>query len=216
MDPYEYTKSSHFTSELYKIEIKNLPRFFGYNQFKKYLQKKYDINPHKMKYVRTKHPHLFITFKNEKDQLSAIEKLNDIEYKNCKLIVKIAKPSADPFIISNQTNDNKTTIKNVKDVVTPYWNISYLEQLKLKQTNLKDTLIVKLGLLDGIENILKNMEPSPLIYGYRNKCEFTIGHLDTSKLIGFRVSSYKSGCDLVAPIDECLHVSEEMKSVVKV
>ncbi|CAK9293218.1 unnamed protein product [Gordionus sp. m RMFG-2023] len=184
-----------------------------------------------MKYVRTKHPHLFITFKNEKDQLSAIEKLNDIEYKNCKLIVKIAKPSADPFIISNQTNDNKTTIKNVKDVVTPYWNISYLEQLKLKQTNLKDTLIVKLGLLDGIENILKNMEPSPLIYGYRNKCEFTIGHLDTSKcdneetykntekvdhlVIGFRVSSYKSGCDLVAPIDECLHVSEEMKSVVK-
>ena len=29
-DPYHYTKGEEFTSEIYKIEIRNLPRYFGF------------------------------------------------------------------------------------------------------------------------------------------------------------------------------------------
>ena len=30
-DPYHYTKGEEFTSEIFKIEIRNLPRYFGFS-----------------------------------------------------------------------------------------------------------------------------------------------------------------------------------------
>ena len=38
-----------FTSEIFKIEINNLPKFFGVGEAKKLLVKKLGLNPHKIK-----------------------------------------------------------------------------------------------------------------------------------------------------------------------
>ncbi len=59
---------------------------------------------------------------------------------------------------------------------------------------------------------------SPVVEGYRNKCEFTVGlHAATNlPTIGFRLSSYKAGSTCVAPVDNLAQVSDVMKEIVKV
>ena len=55
------------------------------------------------------------------------------------------------------------------------------------------------------------VRPSPVIDGYRNKCEFSFG---TDKTVGFRMGCYKKGSLQVAPVAECPIVSPAMKKIV--
>lgn len=57
---------------------------------------------------------------------------------------------------------------------------------------------------------------SPLINGYRTKCEFTIGRdLSGKKTVGFLLGLYRDGITAVLNPDDCLHVSEKAKQVAK-
>lgn len=58
---------------------------------------------------------------------------------------------------------------------------------------------------------------SPITESYRNKCEFTIGIDDETKLptVGFRLSSYDKGCIGVAPVQNLNHIPEQMKAAVQ-
>lgn len=71
---------------------------------------------------------------------------------------------------------------------------------------------------NGLSFQLHPIERSPQTTGYRNKCEFTVGEDEETKLptVGFRLGSYIDGDVSVAPVDSLMHVSEGMKKAVLV
>lgn len=60
---YRYIKDDLFTSEIFKVEIQNLPKYIGFNDLKKFLNK-HGLNPHKIK-LMGKQTFAFVTFKNQ-------------------------------------------------------------------------------------------------------------------------------------------------------
>lgn len=60
---YRYIKEDLFTSEIFKVEIQNLPKYIGFNDLKKFLNK-HGLNPHKIK-LMGKQTFAFVTFKNQ-------------------------------------------------------------------------------------------------------------------------------------------------------
>jgi hypothetical protein len=72
-----------------------------------------------------------------------------------------------------------------------------------------DSQGMDIELLDTIE--------SPVINGYRTKCEFTIGKdLNGSRTVGFLLGLYRDGITAVISPDDCLHVPDKAKEVAKV
>lgn len=60
---YRYIKEDLFTSEIFKVEIQNLPKYIGFSDLKKFLNK-HGLNPHKIK-LMGKQAFAFVTFKNQ-------------------------------------------------------------------------------------------------------------------------------------------------------
>ncbi|CAK4624710.1 hypothetical protein LEN26_013787 [Aphanomyces euteiches] len=57
--------------------------------------------------------------------------------------------------------------------------------------------------------------PSPVLAGYRNKCEFSCGYDDARQpIVGFRYGTFKNGLVSVGAPDECINVPDVMKAIV--
>lgn len=159
---YRYIKDDLFTSEIYKVEIQNLPKYIGFNEVKKFLAK-YGLNPHKIKMLG-KQTFAFVTFKSEEERDKAMKVLHGVLWKNRNLSVRLAKPKADPIMkkrrreeeeegeeVKEQTaakcpslaKDGKEEplSKHIADVVTPLWNVPYEEQLAKKQQECEQVLL---------------------------------------------------------------------------
>ena len=67
--------------------------------------------------------------------------------------------------------------------------------------------------LAQVEDIVK----SPVVNGYRNKCEFSVGlHPETQEItVGFRLASYKKGSVSVVGVEDLPIVSDKMVQVTK-
>ncbi|XP_069788676.1 tRNA (uracil-5-)-methyltransferase homolog A isoform X2 [Narcine bancroftii] len=154
-DVYRYIKDDLFTSEIYKIEIQNLPKFVSFSDLRKFLSRN-NLVPHKIKLFGKK-PFAFVTFKEEKDRDQAMEVLQGQVWKNRNLHVRLAKPKADPIAkkrkqggIEDDDHEPKLPVpvevldrslsEQIADVVTPLWNIPYEEQLKKKEQNVLQVL----------------------------------------------------------------------------
>ncbi|XP_015279276.1 PREDICTED: tRNA (uracil-5-)-methyltransferase homolog A [Gekko japonicus] len=161
-DMYRYIKDDLFTSEIYKVEIQNLPKYIGFNEVKKFLAK-YGLNPHKIKLLG-KQTFAFVTFKSEEERDKAMKVLHGVLWKNRNLSVKLAKPKADPIMkkrrreeeeeggeVKEQTAAKCPSLakdgreepisKQIADVVTPSWNVPYEEQLAKKQQECEQVLL---------------------------------------------------------------------------
>ncbi|XP_034026985.1 tRNA (uracil-5-)-methyltransferase homolog A [Thalassophryne amazonica] len=147
-DVYRYIKQDLFTSEIYKVEIRNLPKFTGFNDLKKFLAK-HSINPHKIK-LFGKQTFAFVTFKNEEERTKAMKRVHGTQWKGQVLSVRLAKPKADPILrkrkreeedgaagqpLTKQPDieDEEPLCNQIANVVTPLWNVPYEEQLKRKE-----------------------------------------------------------------------------------
>ncbi|XP_078483580.1 tRNA (uracil-5-)-methyltransferase homolog A isoform X1 [Ciona intestinalis] len=170
-DAYGYTKTSNFTSEVFKIEVGNLPRHCGYGELKKLMNKKLKLNPHKINVV-SRINKAYVTFKNEEDKIDAVAKLNAFVLKGNKLSVKNAKPKADVMAKNKRENVDSSTseVENkkikvedenismedqLKNTVIPWWKSSYEEQLKLKQSSMFSSLLEirkKVSAVDNLDN----------------------------------------------------------------
>ncbi|XP_067395946.1 tRNA (uracil-5-)-methyltransferase homolog A [Emydura macquarii macquarii] len=155
-DMYRYIKGDLFTSEIYKVEIQNLPKYIGFNDVKKFLAK-YGLNPHKIK-LFGKQTFAFVTFKSEEERDKAMKVLHGVMWKNRCLSVRLAKPKADPIVKKRKKEGEDTEQKEAKrtalakdseeeplskqiaDVVTPLWNIPYEEQLTKKKQECEQVL----------------------------------------------------------------------------
>ncbi|CDW59548.1 Methyltransf 31 and Hist deacetyl and tRNA U5-met h tr domain containing protein [Trichuris trichiura] len=113
---------------------------------------------------------------------------------------------------------------NITDVVTPWHDVSYEEQLERKHADclafLKDvSLAMAVAGKETIPSsrhygILEDIRASPKENGYRNKCEFSVGYNNGYAEIGFRLTRHREGCT-VAAADDCKHIPTVMKSVVR-
>ncbi|XP_075424701.1 tRNA (uracil-5-)-methyltransferase homolog A isoform X2 [Ascaphus truei] len=153
---YRYIKEDLFTSEIFKVEIQNLPKYIGFNDLKKFLAK-YGLTPHKIKLIR-KQTFAFVTFKSEEERDKAMKVIHRVMWKNRALSVRLAKPKADPIMKKRkQEEDEKEQpeskrqhvlegteeeplSKQIADVVTPLWQVPYELQLKRKEQECEQVL----------------------------------------------------------------------------
>ncbi|PRD35734.1 UNVERIFIED_CONTAM: tRNA (uracil-5-)-methyltransferase A [Trichonephila clavipes] len=246
-DLYSYTKLNDFTSEIFKIELGNLPNFIGHGQLRKLLQHTLNLKPRKVKAIGNPLHFAFITFRDEDDRVRALNQLNGYQWKGKTLWAKKANPAADPMAKKRKAGESEdcSDLKKaktdepieirLKNAVTPYWNIPYEEQLKVKENDIHKFLMRLSKQIERAnpsfrELLSKNrkenhyqccpllpIKPSPVTSAYRNKCEFTVGkHLYTKeRTVGFRLNSYKEGSMSVAEPDDCVNISEAMLKAVK-
>ncbi|XP_068268297.1 tRNA (uracil-5-)-methyltransferase homolog A [Nyctibius grandis] len=154
-DVYRYIKGDLFTSEIYKVEIQNLPKYIGFNDVKKFLAK-YGLNPHKIK-LFGKQTFAFVTFKSEEERDKAMKVLHGVLWKSRHLSVRLAKPKADPIakkrkkeeeteqgevkrLAPSKGSGEEPPSKQIADVVTPLWNVPYEEQLARKKQECEQVL----------------------------------------------------------------------------
>ncbi|NXY84474.1 TRM2A methyltransferase, partial [Alcedo cyanopectus] len=154
-DVYRYIKGDLFTSEIYKVEIQNLPKYIGFNDVKKFLAK-YGLNPHKIK-LFGKQTFAFVTFKSEEERDKAMKVLHGVLWKSRHLSVRLAKPKADPIAKKRKKEEEteqgevkrpapatasaeEPLSKQIADVVTPLWNLPYEEQLARKKQECEQVL----------------------------------------------------------------------------
>ncbi|KAM6241721.1 tRNA (uracil-5-)-methyltransferase homolog A [Spheniscus humboldti] len=154
-DVYRYIKGDLFTSEIYKVEIQNLPKYIGFNDVKKFLAK-YGLNPHKIK-LFGKQTFAFVTFKSEEERDKAVKVLHGVLWKSRHLSVRLAKPKADPIAkkrkkeeeteqgevkrpAPSKASGEEPPSKQIADVVTPLWNMPYEEQLAKKKQECEQVL----------------------------------------------------------------------------
>uniref|UniRef100_A0A8C7S775 tRNA (uracil(54)-C(5))-methyltransferase n=1 Tax=Oncorhynchus mykiss TaxID=8022 RepID=A0A8C7S775_ONCMY len=231
---YRYVQADLFTSEIFKVEIQNLPKFIGFNDLKKFLEK-HRLNPHKIK-LFGKQTFAFVTFKNEEERDKAMKMVHGMQWKGRVLSVRLAKPKADPMLRKRERDEAGSAPLSIQiaNVVTPLWNVPYEEQLRRKEQEVEGVL-QRLAREIGNTNKamlpwlfvqkekykrmccpLEEIRPSPSQVEYRNKCEFVIGigANEEDKTIGFRLGKYKGGsCAVVGPSDS-IHVTTEAKRVV--
>ncbi|KAM0932208.1 putative tRNA (uracil(54)-C(5))-methyltransferase transcription factor C3H family [Dioscorea sansibarensis] len=119
--------------------------------------------------------------------------------------------------------------RNVRDVVTPLAYMPYNEQLEHKKSSLLQTLkrltrnarkacpdsislpewILKSRDIGGLPCKLEGIIESPLINGYRNKCEFSVGYSSQGKrTVGFMLGNFREGITAVEEPINCPNVSE--------
>lgn len=150
---YRYIKDDLFTSEIYKVEIRNLPKFIGFNDLKKFLAK-HGLNPHKIK-LFGRQPFAFVTFKNEEERDKAMKMVHGMQWKGQVLTVKLAKPKVDPILRKRKQQqeeeeggaaggpppskraepgeEEEPLSVQIANVVTPLWRVPYEEQLRRKE-----------------------------------------------------------------------------------
>ncbi|KAK4356393.1 hypothetical protein RND71_025364 [Anisodus tanguticus] len=126
------------------------------------------------------------------------------------------------------TGDSILKGRCVRDVVTPLAKMPYADQLEQKKSSLTQTLkrltrnarkacptgvslpewIIKAREIGGLPCKLEGIIESPLINGYRNKCEFSVGYSVLGKpTVGFQLGNFREGVTAVEEPVDCPNVS---------
>ncbi|XP_030671674.1 tRNA (uracil-5-)-methyltransferase homolog A isoform X1 [Nomascus leucogenys] len=231
---YSYIRDDLFTSEIFKLELQNVPRHASFSDVRRFLGR-FGLQPHKTK-LFGQPPCAFVTFRSAAERDKALRVLHGALWKGRPLSVRLARPKADPMARRRrQEGESEPPVTRVADVVTPLWTVPYAEQLERKQLECEQVL-QKLAKEIGSTNRallpwlleqrhkhnkaccpLEGVRPSPQQTEYRNKCEFLVGvGVDgEDNTVGCRLGKYKGGtCAVAAPFDT-VHIPEATKQVVK-
>ncbi|XP_058462953.1 tRNA (uracil-5-)-methyltransferase homolog A [Malaya genurostris] len=237
---YAYLAATGFTSERFKIEVRNLPKHYGIHEFKKLLNIKLGLATNKIKIIRPGCPFLFVCFRDEIERHTAIKALNGFVWKGKTLQAFEAKPAPDPLVKRrNEASGVHGTIsakkrKTLEETVTALAHLSYEDQLMQKQSEVRNILSSFGSLIwktcpslrghvekqrqkyDGLPCKLEDIRKSPQVNGYRNKCEFSVGKNEEGETrVGFRVGSYSNGFIEVESPENLKNISDQMKATVK-
>ncbi|NP_001412033.1 tRNA (uracil-5-)-methyltransferase homolog A isoform 7 [Mus musculus] len=231
---YSYIRDDLFTSEIFKLELQNVPRHASFSDVRRFLGR-FGLQSHKIK-LFGQPPCAFVTFRSAAERDKALRVLHGALWKGCPLSVRLARPKADPMARKRrQEGDSEPSVTQIADVVTPLWTVPYTEQLEQKRLEC-ERVLQKLAKEIGNTNRallpwlllqrqqhnkaccpLEGVKPSPQQTEYRNKCEFLVGVGVDGKdnTVGCRLGKYKGGtCAVAAPFDT-VHIPEATKQVVK-
>jgi len=236
-DEFAYINQG-FTSEIFKIEIKNLPKHYGATNLKNLLSQKLNLSASKIKFIKPGCRFAFACFRSEEDRENAIQKINDYYWKGKKLEAIKSKPSPDPLVRKRnreQQGGNPKKQKTLEESTTPLAYLSYEEQLARKHSE-TEILLKDFGKqywnhasgkkkswieeqrkkFNGLPCELLPIKASPVVEGYRNKCEFSIGKNSQGEVVvGFRLGCYSDGFIEVGPVENLKHISPKMKRIAK-
>ncbi|XP_008695814.1 tRNA (uracil-5-)-methyltransferase homolog A isoform X2 [Ursus maritimus] len=231
---YSYIREDLFTSEIFKLELQNVPRHASFSDVRRFLGR-FGLQPHKTK-LFGQPPCAFVTFRSAAERDKALRVLHGALWKGRPLSVRLARPKADPMARKRRREDEgEPTTTCIADVVTPLWTVPYAEQLERKRLECEQVL-QKLAKEIGSTNRallpwllsqrhkhnkaccpLEGVRPSPQQTEYRNKCEFLVGiGVDgEDNTVGCRLGKYKGGtCAVAAPFDT-VHIPGATKQVAK-
>ena len=218
IDPLAYTKTGEFTSEVFKIEIRNIHKYTSPAELKKIILKQ-NLDPVKVKRA-PKTDKAFVTFRSEEARTEAFKKLSKVVIKKKQLIVTAAKPNISPFALNASKGDSKIVDNSsVRKKTAPLYKMPYDEQLKVKLKEIQNTFEV-FNTAIGKEWVsgstcskakleIQKILPSPITEGYRNKCEFTVGINAETKdpyTVGFVRGKYSDGNISVEDPFECIDI----------
>ncbi|KAF5277149.1 hypothetical protein FQR65_LT03855 [Abscondita terminalis] len=211
-NPYAYLDREEFSSERFKIAIKNLPKYYGVNvrilELRKLINDKLKLASNKIKFPKRNCPFVFVCFRNETDRENGIKTINGYKWKGKILTACEAKPAPDPLVKRRNENDSSevTTKKfkiderpqeeRLKSSTIPLWDVPYEEQLKIKQEEIKKILI-KLG------NTLKHDNP---LLKKKLQEHMSLNNQLPCDLLGIRYSEqqdgYRNKCEFSVGQDE--------------
>ncbi|PIA34532.1 hypothetical protein AQUCO_03700068v1 [Aquilegia coerulea] len=118
--------------------------------------------------------------------------------------------------------------RSVREVVTPLAHMSYADQLEHKKKALEQTLkkltrnarkacpealplpewVLNSRDIGGLPCKLEGIIESPVVNGYRNKCEFSVGYsLQRKPTVGFMLGNFREGVTAVEEPTNCPNVS---------
>ncbi|KAA8544035.1 hypothetical protein F0562_021788 [Nyssa sinensis] len=118
--------------------------------------------------------------------------------------------------------------RSARDVVTPLAHMPYADQLEHKKNSLMQSLkrltrnarkacptgvslpewILKSREIGGLPCKLEGVIESPIVNGYRNKCEFSVGYSVQGKpTVGFMLGNFREGVTAVEEPVDCPNVS---------
>ncbi|CAD7080390.1 unnamed protein product [Hermetia illucens] len=232
---YSYTERGLFTSEIFKVEVRNLP-FFGIAELKKLLLKNFGLEVCKIKSPKRRE-FAYLCFRSQEDVDKAIKGLTGFQWKRHTLKASVAAASPDPLQKRRREEGGKNEVdakrpKTVAEATCPLYAMPYEDQLKKKSQEMENILeefgkkLYKINpdaksKLPGADTKFPceflGVKASPKIDGYRNKSEFAIGkNAQGDIVVGFRLGSYVDGCVEVGPIQDLPHIPEKMKKAAKV
>ncbi|CAG8458486.1 12717_t:CDS:10 [Dentiscutata heterogama] len=188
-------------STQWRLRIKNVPKFASTKMIKELLAK------HSCGDVRIKKSHEWdFCYAFFKDRQSLFNQRHEKRKKN------FFDPTGEI---------QRSPEELLADQITPLHKLSYEEQLKHKEDLIKKSLSKFRNKIKELSDsnlpcILQPIISSPIIEGYRNKCEFTIGrNLNDEITVGFLLGSFKDGINTVIEPDKSLNVSDLAKKIVK-
>ncbi|KAH8373361.1 hypothetical protein KR009_004096 [Drosophila setifemur] len=223
-EEYAYLERNEFTSEIYKIEVKNMG-YFGIGEFKKLLKNTLKLDMTKIK-SPTRKEFAFVCFRTLEAQQRALELLNGYKWKGRVLKAQAAKASADPLQRKRAAEDQGKEEKPKKqrtavEATCPLAGIPYEQQLEQKSVEMSTLLKKYTQELRRINPQAKphldkfkfhEILPSPTVNGYRNKNEFTVGKNSQGEIVvGFRLGCYSDGSVEVAEVEDLPHLPEQAK-----
>ncbi|CAI2354273.1 unnamed protein product [Caenorhabditis sp. 36 PRJEB53466] len=208
-----------------RVHIKNIPTFIGFKQFKKILEK--ILGDVRSKKVRHMADYAYVTFETPEDAQKAIKLIDKYDYKKHVLSAQLAATEVKNLRAPNVENTEPAQQKTARESVTPLADKPYEKQLELKQasslkvmdklyTQLNNNRVVGLGKQAEFRKRLETILPAPKTKGYRNKCEFTIGHdLNGDICVGFVGGRFAKNQHFVIPPIDVDIVSTQMMAIVK-
>ncbi|CAL0329085.1 unnamed protein product [Lupinus luteus] len=179
----------------------------------------------------------FVTFEDEEQMKSASKDLDGKSVGGGEKRIKVAdviprsfekRSNKENTLLDGETNDDNSKTRNVRDVVTPLAHLDYADQLEQKKTSLTQMLkkltrntrkacpngiplpewILKSREIGGLPCELEGIITSPLVNGYRNKCEFSVGYsLEGKVTVGFMLGNFREGVTAVEEAVDCPNVS---------
>lgn len=136
---YSYIRDDLFTSEIFKLELQNVPRHASFSDVRRFLGR-FGLQPHKTK-LFGQPPCAFVTFRSAAERDKALRVLHGALWKGRPLSVRPARPKADPMARKRRREDEgEPTATCIADVVTPLWTVPYAEQLERKRLECEQVL----------------------------------------------------------------------------
>ncbi|EOY34334.1 Zinc finger family protein isoform 1 [Theobroma cacao] len=130
---------------------------------------------------------------------------------------------------SSALDDSASKAKSARDAVTPLAHVPYGDQLVRKKNSVMQMLkkltrnarkacpngvslpewVLKSRERGGLPCELEGIIESPVVNGYRNKCEFSVGYSQQSKpTVGFMLGNFREGVTAVEEPVDCPNVSK--------